>query len=900
MEDAPKGSVPNVGDRVQIWWPHDQAFYPGCVAAFNQQDGTHFIKYDDGETEYLDMKNERWRKFNDDANPNAAANVKDEPSTQDNNPPPPTPTTGATTTAASPGADAPPPPPPTAVPKSKSQPKPSPPQPQPPAPPQVPTVKSKSQPMPQTQPQPQVQGPVTKTSSQDPAPGSTAPDAKSSPAAPVAPTPTPAAAPAPSVVPSPALAKSQVLRATAPATAPAGKPTGAAGAPAHSSKLKRVSNGKSGGNHFKVPRPAPTVATARPTATAMGTGIGNGLNKRSAPSSGSSPVGATATVTAGTTAATGTAARSNLMNVPKKKMRTELVTAPSSGINKVRMQQQQQMHVAAQTSAQARVQSQAPAPTQSQAPAQGASNVRVIPPPLPPAPPTTIVVKHKLTNPPPLPARNSQAQSQAVTLGATPMTGVTMVRAPGQQRQAQAQAQQQSQQLARRNGTPLERVLNEHISEVVKVQRGVTTLHSMYRDLMKHIRVEDGEGVRRSNLLQAEVESMRSDLRRLMDGQHDLHAQIGLIHERLDSLTPRTATASGAAAGGGYTQRNVQNNQGYRVGYGGQQSGTGGGGGAVVVSNNCRYGTEYERGYDDRHNQPSGAGRPIPGRRLSADHVPQSETIVAKAKSDALNLAARQVMIWLLETDHECRVNDTLSWAQTETTKCMERVAFLLSKFTEYDHALRVLTDSLGVEAANLLWFTDTPSADNLRLARMNYDVWDPPPTDSEWVAEIKLLVEVERRFKHALHKIEVNINDSHLQVTINVANAATSPVPQQVVVRGRPNGNHQAIVTRAPPEPPRIPPPRNPAPAQAAAPAPAPVTTPFRQVVVNSTETRPQPVVRPVPARAVPVPAQAPQRVVVQAPMRQVQQPRPNPPAPAPQRSQATLASATADKAGM
>lgn len=51
--------VPKVGDRIEIFWPIDNAFYPGQIQSL--QNGQHCIHYDDGDTEAMNMTSEAWR-----------------------------------------------------------------------------------------------------------------------------------------------------------------------------------------------------------------------------------------------------------------------------------------------------------------------------------------------------------------------------------------------------------------------------------------------------------------------------------------------------------------------------------------------------------------------------------------------------------------------------------------------------------------------------------------------------------------------------------------------------------------------------------------------------------------------------------------------------------------------
>ncbi|KAK9809746.1 hypothetical protein WJX73_002059 [Symbiochloris irregularis] len=51
-----------VGWRIAVYWLEDQAFYTGCVAAFDAAAGQHSIRYDDGEQQVLDLRrhNVKW------------------------------------------------------------------------------------------------------------------------------------------------------------------------------------------------------------------------------------------------------------------------------------------------------------------------------------------------------------------------------------------------------------------------------------------------------------------------------------------------------------------------------------------------------------------------------------------------------------------------------------------------------------------------------------------------------------------------------------------------------------------------------------------------------------------------------------------------------------------------
>ncbi|CAA7026050.1 unnamed protein product [Microthlaspi erraticum] len=54
-----------VGKRVKVWWPLDKMFYEGVVESYSSHKKTHKIVYTDGDSEALNMKNERWEILND-------------------------------------------------------------------------------------------------------------------------------------------------------------------------------------------------------------------------------------------------------------------------------------------------------------------------------------------------------------------------------------------------------------------------------------------------------------------------------------------------------------------------------------------------------------------------------------------------------------------------------------------------------------------------------------------------------------------------------------------------------------------------------------------------------------------------------------------------------------------
>ena len=53
--------VPGVGDMIEVYWPLDDEFYRGTVAAINDDENKYHINYDDGDKEVLHMPDEVWR-----------------------------------------------------------------------------------------------------------------------------------------------------------------------------------------------------------------------------------------------------------------------------------------------------------------------------------------------------------------------------------------------------------------------------------------------------------------------------------------------------------------------------------------------------------------------------------------------------------------------------------------------------------------------------------------------------------------------------------------------------------------------------------------------------------------------------------------------------------------------
>ncbi|KAJ0247951.1 hypothetical protein HA466_0163340 [Hirschfeldia incana] len=49
-----------VGKRVKVWWPLDKKFYDGVIKSYDSREKMHKVSYSDGDSEELNLKNERW------------------------------------------------------------------------------------------------------------------------------------------------------------------------------------------------------------------------------------------------------------------------------------------------------------------------------------------------------------------------------------------------------------------------------------------------------------------------------------------------------------------------------------------------------------------------------------------------------------------------------------------------------------------------------------------------------------------------------------------------------------------------------------------------------------------------------------------------------------------------
>ncbi|KAK8509357.1 hypothetical protein V6N13_062408 [Hibiscus sabdariffa] len=58
-----------VGLKVKVWWPKDRAFYEGVIHSFDAIKKKHKVHYDDGDTEILNLKREKWKIIEDESEP---------------------------------------------------------------------------------------------------------------------------------------------------------------------------------------------------------------------------------------------------------------------------------------------------------------------------------------------------------------------------------------------------------------------------------------------------------------------------------------------------------------------------------------------------------------------------------------------------------------------------------------------------------------------------------------------------------------------------------------------------------------------------------------------------------------------------------------------------------------
>lgn len=118
-----------------------------------------------------------------------------------------------------------------------------------------------------------------------------------------------------------------------------------------------------------------------------------------------------------------------------------------------------------------------------------------------------------------------------------------------------------------------------------------------------------------------------------------------------------------------------------------------------------------------------------------------------------LELVARQLTVWLLETPHEHHKSGMPleRWAKHMSSTAFSEVAPRLEMFSSYSHANSTLSISLNNNSVELTWFIQPLQPNCTDQARKNYEAWDPPPSDEEWRSETYLLKELAQGFHRVL-----------------------------------------------------------------------------------------------------------------------------------------------------
>jgi hypothetical protein len=158
----------------------------------------------------------------------------------------------------------------------------------------------------------------------------------------------------------------------------------------------------------------------------------------------------------------------------------------------------------------------------------------------------------------------------------------------------------------------------------------------------------------------------------------------------------------------------------------------------------------------------------FPGSKRNADNFDDSILLV---KQRALEIAARQVTVWLLETQHECfQPSERARWVSETTKRCAADVADKLSRYDTSEQAIQSLTSTLGDDNIELGWMLQSPTLENLRRARLNYVAWQPPPNDSEWMLEQNLLRMLSEQFNWAIAKQQITHEQNEVAMAVEAA----------------------------------------------------------------------------------------------------------------------------------
>lgn len=743
------GKRPHIGELVSIWWADDQVYYPGRVTRFDTDRGEHFISYDDGETEYLDMANERWKRINPRPPVNVAAEEAD-------------------TKRASPVTSA--------QPRKKNGKfgamKPG-------------TRRSHIARRGSNEPEDGADGdgvegsgdttanaPAAETVNAHAASGAqpagevieevmdggtgATPPRTTRRASAIAPRPPP---PLP-----PALPTAPAARRSLPVMVPRARPVRTAAA-----ATKLASPGStSAGSVMAAPANA-IQAAVQPAVTSAAVAA--------------NPV-APSSATAGNTQGRPWAGSATTVHAPTP------MDVDDGDLDSVGDDDETDRDYTPQTAAPAQAGAKRALPIAATAGAQ-TSAVPIAPATVPGAP------SAQTNAPVPAAGANVVAESgegprkKARPMPAGPGGPIAPAAAPNPSSGAPGAGGASAQAGAS----------GDYESRLNEILRGVTQLSSMHADLDKRFLAANLQAGRRyANTKNRYDEtdrrfaSITTYMISLKNNVDNLQKDVGSLHKKVDAIMASQGGGRAPVAGGG-----VVVNSAY-----GQVVNRGHAGNPRTLPGQVRTTTTPGRQLqgvtpygNNANTSPSGVAvvgaspnpRPVgPPRRLSADRGPVrqgpprlSNGHVESLKKRVLALMGRQVLIWVLETDHEIRGRELGVWLRSETERCMKRAAELLSKFPDYGYAQRVLQTSLSDSDVQLDWFSGDPGPQNLALARTNYDVWDPPPSNEEWKTEERLLVTIAGCFRAALNAYRVTVGESTLAACVAVANCAAINVASGV-----------------------------------------------------------------------------------------------------------------------
>lgn len=54
-----KVDMPSVGDKIEIYWPIDDQYYPGIIGNYDEETDKFRVDYTDDDVETLDLRNEQ-------------------------------------------------------------------------------------------------------------------------------------------------------------------------------------------------------------------------------------------------------------------------------------------------------------------------------------------------------------------------------------------------------------------------------------------------------------------------------------------------------------------------------------------------------------------------------------------------------------------------------------------------------------------------------------------------------------------------------------------------------------------------------------------------------------------------------------------------------------------------